>query len=363
MSGGILGKGYISNKLRDIERIGLINVVTLANERLRFRLWQRIQHTLGKLMRRNCGIKYLPAPPLEEKHPCQSTLYKVIGDSYILIPTGNAFNVKAGQSYADAILYVYNQYCQNSKTIPLNLSDAIYLYWYENPRKKEDSCGYAGIITDPNTQEKAIFLAYRGTETSAEWLNNIDFFQTKIGFKNTERTGLVSKGFWDIYTKAGIEGKPPVQDQARDAVGQLLKKDPTLKKIIIVGHSLGAAIATLTTVDLALYFPECTIVNYTFGCPRVGDQTFTESLRSLNTAEEPDRVTLWRVANSSDLVPQLPLAVMPTGILYEHVAARVNLDNISSIGFVENHGSYSKNHALDTYYKGMNPLPSFKQRK
>jgi Lipase (class 3) len=48
-------------------------------------------------------------------------------------------------------------------------------------------------------------------------------------------------------------------------------------KIIVCGHSLGGAIATLAACDIASQQPDVNQLScYVFGCPRVGDQHFVD---------------------------------------------------------------------------------------
>jgi hypothetical protein len=67
------------------------------------------------------------------------------------------------------------------------------------------------------------------------------------------------------------------------------------KPVIITGHSLGAAIATLLSQLLAERGYTVLPV-YTFGCPRIGDSEFAEGY----TLEH------WRVVNNFDPVPHIP---------------------------------------------------------
>ena len=72
------------------------------------------------------------------------------------------------------------------------------------------------------------------------------------------------------------------------------------RSLFLTGHSLGAAMATLTSV---LYKP---LALYTFGSPRVGDQAFTDCV--------PD-IPIYRFVNCCDLVCTIP----PELIQYKHV--------------------------------------------
>ena len=93
-------------------------------------------------------------------------------------------------------------------------------------------------------------------------------------------------------------------------VGQLKKellnpKRKGSKGIVIVGHSLGGAMAMLATHDLMTDYEESKvpvdkrppITLYTFGQPRTGDKTFVDRLVAA------PNVQMWRVVNDGDIVP------------------------------------------------------------
>jgi hypothetical protein len=93
--------------------------------------------------------------------------------------------------------------------------------------------------------------------------------------------------------------------------------------LTICGHSLGAALATLLALDVAVNavdtdfnFPPSV---YTYASPRTGDSTFV----NLYNHAVPDTV---RIANRVDLVPKLPLPP-----LYEHVLGLFDLSSITII--------------------------------
>lgn len=72
--------------------------------------------------------------------------------------------------------------------------------------------------------------------------------------------------------------------------------------MIVTGHSLGGALATLCALDLQFNFfsaePE-RIVLYSFGSPRVGNSAFRQSFnRRVSNS--------YRVVNGMDIVPAVP---------------------------------------------------------
>ncbi|KAF0709213.1 Aste57867_6046 [Aphanomyces stellatus] len=70
--------------------------------------------------------------------------------------------------------------------------------------------------------------------------------------------------------------------------------------LLLTGHSLGAAVAAITAVDLHVTRNLTAQRLLTFGEPRVGNAAFVAQL--LQVVPHPFRVTHWR-----DVVPNLPL--------------------------------------------------------
>eukprot|EP00928_Gymnodinium_smaydae_P046322 TRINITY_DN30854_c0_g1_i1.p1 TRINITY_DN30854_c0_g1~~TRINITY_DN30854_c0_g1_i1.p1 ORF type:complete len:773 (-),score=61.13 TRINITY_DN30854_c0_g1_i1:23-2341(-) len=80
---------------------------------------------------------------------------------------------------------------------------------------------------------------------------------------------------------------------------QLAGLESSSKHIMVVGHSLGGAIASLVAVQLLDWFPDATLELFTYGEPRVGSFDFADLVTR--------RVrSVWRVVNKGDPVPHLP---------------------------------------------------------
>jgi triacylglycerol lipase len=127
-----------------------------------------------------------------------------------------------------------------------------------------------------------IVIAIRGTETWLEWAQDARY-EKEFWKTDGDMIGNVAKGFYDLYKSS------------------LLLPDGLLsrtKKLIIVGHSLGAALATLWAADLYHYSPE----TYLFAPPNVGDATF-------KTYFDRNLPNTYRIYTLSDIVPHLPPTV------------------------------------------------------
>src|SRR5210317_120099 len=117
---------------------------------------------------------------------------------------------------------------------------------------------------DSTTQ--SLFVAFRGSASIQNWIDNIKVSQ--ITPYDDDSIG-VEKGFYKSYNYLKVD--------LFDNLSILSKKYGT-RNILITGHSLGAAMATLMTYDIITLFPSYVVTHLiTFGSPRVGNSKFVES--------------------------------------------------------------------------------------
>lgn len=158
--------------------------------------------------------------------------------------------------------------------------------------------GECFAYTAVSFERKAILLAFRGTE---EMVQLIDQILAVLAIPKTDfkTGGKVQKYFSNAFEKLN----PCVSG----SVDELVKRYPDFA-VQITGHSLGGAIASLSSV--ALVFDKTVRENrmslYTFGMPRVGDKEY---------AINHDRLVnnSWRVVHYKDPVSHLPLCNVVTG--------------------------------------------------
>jgi len=130
-----------------------------------------------------------------------------------------------------------------------------------------------------------IYIVFRGTDPYdvRDWLTN--FSATSIPFPFGP--GTVHSGFCDAFA--------PVVSKLTEFLSNCDKS----KNVIVCGHSLGGALATLC----AAWIRQTTtrpVMLYTFGSPRVGCRDFVEHYSK--AASFP----AFRVANPMDIVPSVP---------------------------------------------------------
>jgi triacylglycerol lipase len=198
-----------------------------------------------------------------------------------------------------------------------------------------------------------VYVTFRGTETPEDWLVNVAVRQVA----QQQSWGNVEDGFSSVYRQCS----PTILDAIRRA---------SPARVIVTGHSLGGALATLCAADIKGVLGLATIL-YTFASPRVGDPAFAHRFN----AECPET---WRVANTEDLITNVPPATssldtrhrglldqllhaldrLPmlsswvrrrlgwtqgwrAGAVYEHIGTPVN--------FTKNDGTVLANHQMSAY--------------
>ena len=143
--------------------------------------------------------------------------------------------------------------------------------------EKENAQGYGIVMPD------YVIVAFRGTEGAqmGDLLADI-----KAWPAGADTTGTVHSGFKHELDKLYPE------------IIKWLGKKLTTKKIVITGHSLGAAMATICTSRMEEYTEVESLT--TFGSPRVGTRKFVKAIST------PHK----RFVNNNDLVTKVPLFIM-----------------------------------------------------
>lgn len=179
-----------------------------------------------------------------------------------------------------------------------------------NPSASNDEVSI-GLICQV-AQAGDVVIAIRGTEGILEWIHDAEFLQVPCPF--LAGAGHTEDGFTAMYEslRTGAAANSP-------SVVSALATSPfprPVSSVTICGHSLGGALATLLSLDVAANTAFNDPAVYTYGSPRVGDSLFAGSF---------DQVVKnsYRVANRLDIVPTLPPPVD-----YEHVLNPVDLNPI-----------------------------------
>mgnify|MGYP006105098587 CR=1 FL=1 len=146
-----------------------------------------------------------------------------------------------------------------------------------------------------------IFTAFRGSSNIQNWLNNIKL--KKISPYNNSNI-QVEKGFFNQYNYL----KPEIIENL-----SMLSKKYNTNKLLITGHSSGAAIATIMTYDILNFYNNYKIVHlFNFGSPRVGNKNFVEDFNNYN-------ISSYRVTHYHDMVPHVPEELLG----YHHISNEI----------------------------------------
>lgn len=170
--------------------------------------------------------------------------------------------------------------------------------------------GVLQVISDPETDAqcflrrcgKTLHITFRGSDSPRDWKTNMMFDKMTIPYGNTKSPIRVHSGFIKAYKSPG----------ARDVIHRAITCD--IKAVRISGHSQGAALAILCSVDLEYNFPDLDYEVYLFGAPRVGNKAFRDSYnRRL--------LKVFRVENGNDIVTKVP----PKFMGFRHVGMRLHV--------------------------------------
>lgn len=154
------------------------------------------------------------------------------------------------------------------------------------------------VRQDSQTKKYIIVLAFRGSNESGDWLTNLQ--ARYVGFLSNKSL-LVHRGF-QATLKTFLRHIQKHQFQLGEHYFKFKSNEFSELndhcKVIITGHSLGGAVATL--LGCYLYDNGMKAENlevYNFGSPPIGNLQFTEHYRN--------KFPIYRVVNSLDPVPML----------------------------------------------------------
>ena len=161
-------------------------------------------------------------------------------------------------------------------------------------------------------------FAFRGTATIMDILDDMgaqsrDFtpFDRSVSVDSAVR---VEAGFFDVYSDSDDE-TPSMQTQVFGLLDKYLASDKPVDRLYITGHSLGASLSELFTIDVALSRPDLkNVSNYNYACPRVGNAAFVDLCMQQPAQQDPTTRTL-RIQNTHDRVPCVP----PEALGYRHL--------------------------------------------
>lgn len=146
--------------------------------------------------------------------------------------------------------------------------------------------GFVGA--DPVRSE--IVVAFRGTKSVRNWVADLDFSTDSC-------EDLPVPDDSDCKVHSGFNAAwNEIKDSLYSFVDTAKQTYPNYT-VVVTGHSLGGAVATIATAHLRATGTPCSL--YTFGSPRVGNQDFVDFVAGQEGAQ-------FRVTHASDPVPRVP---------------------------------------------------------
>ncbi|KAJ5177920.1 uncharacterized protein N7500_000619 [Penicillium coprophilum] len=152
----------------------------------------------------------------------------------------------------------------------------------------------AGFIAVDHTKA-AVVLTFRGSYSIRNWITDASFLYTN---PDLCKGCFAELGFWSSWKL--------VRDDITKELKEAFSQNPDYE-LVVVGHSLGAAIATLAAADLrGKGYPSAKL--YAYASPRVANAALAKYI----TAQGNN----YRFTHTNDPVPKLPLLTMG----YVHVS-------------------------------------------
>jgi triacylglycerol lipase len=224
------------------------------------------------------------------------------------------------------------------------LARTIQMTDFFGPEQSRVFYGYVAVGGNPTTA----VVALRGTESTMEWWD--DFQWDLVPFAQIRDGGNVAQGFYDIYKSVGTMAPGQQATSAPSAFAAEVAEaattsglaagiDPASLPLVVTGHSLGGALATLLVTELnatTALKPQA----WTFASPRVGDATFAARYGGLSTVS-------WRIYNQVDVVPYFPVDVLDS---YQPVTTGYAINSLGKAKW-----SLSCAHSLNTYMHVLSP--------
>ncbi|KAL8403972.1 hypothetical protein RB594_009016 [Gaeumannomyces avenae] len=173
---------------------------------------------------------------------------------------------------------------------------------------RNTSTNTAGYIAVDDVK-KIIVLVFRGSVTARDWITDLT-----IGFTSCEYASncKIHTGFNTGWRQVSAQVLPALA-AAKRATGY---------RVVVTGHSLGAAIATVAGAAIRAAGIEPAADIYTYGSPRVGNAVLADFITAQPGAE-------YRLTHENDAVPRLP----PLFTGYRHTSPEYWLNGGDSTSF------------------------------
>ncbi|KAI8874434.1 alpha/beta-hydrolase, partial [Ramicandelaber brevisporus] len=151
-----------------------------------------------------------------------------------------------------------------------------------------------GYLARDDTK-KHLILAFRGTTTPLDMLNNVILLDAEYPGPSAAPGSKVHLGWLESYRS--------VTDQFMPNLVRLMEGECKGYKLVITGQSMGAAHAILAAVDIHLKHPNWSLEAHPSAQPRVGNEQWAKFVSALP-------FPIYRLTAYDDPVPHLPPSAM-----------------------------------------------------
>lgn len=173
-----------------------------------------------------------------------------------------------------------------------------------------------------------LYIAFRGTESIRDCLSDANIIRVPMDLPEIadEHRPNVHWGFLRQFRSLQKEIDVDIADyllaeeyNKSEGLKENDKETSNKKELVITGHSLGAAQATLASLQFKLSYPQAKVSCYTFGSPRVGDEAFVSLFENHVDYYE-------RVVNEED-----PVTLVPFSWRFSHLPKLAYLDAMGEL--------------------------------
>lgn len=256
-------------------------------------------------------------------------------DAEVTAATGK-YDLASSRFAAQAVAVLEDAVLNKLPLTPLPQTDVLATF-SGNPDQPDKLQNMAWLLKPRGTSNQ-VWLAFRGTQTKGEW--QIDWDMTQVPWNDATPGALVHRGF----RNAAQELMPAITA----ALQSVIKAAPDTH-IFVTGHSLGASLATLCVLHL-LAAGLANLHAYIYAPPRTGNDSFVR----LVLAQPPPKLREFHaIANVADIIPQVPLSVMPN---VKDAQQPMLYEQFPLLMFQDNWGSWVHNHVMPVYIANLDKV-------
>ena len=215
-------------------------------------------------------------------------------------------------------------------------------------RSKETQFYFYGFIVQKGDVPNNFVLVIRGTQRVVEFYddfksaNSVSYYKAgkvAYGFNRIFNTMRVMEADGTLTSSFGATDFPSQVKAAIEKHAAKIAPDlaQQAKSVVVTGHSLGSALATLYVAKASSDKEISVPLLCTFASPLVGDATFADWFDKLG-------IESWWIVNEADIVPNVP----PSVLGFQHINAEYGYTSTDICANIPcNHEMHSYLHLLD----------------